>query len=139
MERARTLVRKALADAPGTASLKESAIDLSILTGRPDEALQLVDESMKQLARKEWWHAKRAAVLARAGRMREAQQECAHATEAIAALPDRLRETRAVGQLAADIAALARDAAADKAENFSPHETQTQQPKHHEAHTLHFP
>jgi predicted Zn-dependent protease len=100
------IVQAALARTPSDPALRECAIMLSERTGRMEEALRLLEAQMSSVPRKEWWHAKRAGVLLRAGRTKEAMEACCLAETALSRLPENLRHTRAVGQLAAEIATM---------------------------------
>ena len=98
-ERALPMVQCALREFPADRALGEATLTLLSRTGRWQDALALVDASMKALPRREWWLAKRASILAGAGQEAAARAECAQAKATIAALPDHLRNTRAVHHL----------------------------------------
>lgn len=80
-------------------TLQLEAIELERALARTDGALARLDVLIRQAARKESWHARRAELLHHANRSAEAQQAWKQSLEACLALSPRLRQTRATQEL----------------------------------------
>lgn len=101
------------ADLSGAIALELLAVDLEVSRSGHDAAVQRLAAIESRATRKETWAARRAEVLEKAGREREAAAAWRECLAAIAALPERLRgsrsvrdlETRAASRLAATEAA----------------------------------
>ena len=87
----------------GAISLQLLALDIEVGHRRWDAALERLSVIEALSPRKEKWLARRGEVLLDAGRPREAREALESALEAIDALPDHCRATRAVSELAARI------------------------------------
>jgi predicted Zn-dependent protease len=79
------------------------AIDLEVSVKRYDAALARVDSIMAKLTRKESWFVRRADILKKAGREKEAKESYRAALDAINALPPTHRRTRVTLDLEAKI------------------------------------
>jgi len=75
------------------------AIDFEVKRGAYDAALARLERLSAGARRKEMWLERRGDILAKAGRLNEAQQAFHQAREAIAALPNHLRTTKAMLEL----------------------------------------
>jgi len=84
---------------PDVATLQLAALDLEIKAGRLEAALVRIEAAATGTRRPEAWLVRRAEVLAMAGRHHEAAASCHAALAAIARLPVRIRQTRAVTDL----------------------------------------
>ena len=87
----------------GAISLQLLALDIEVSHRRWDAALERLSAIEALSPRKEKWLARRGEVLLEAGRPREAREALESALEAIAALPDHCRGTRAMSELGARI------------------------------------
>lgn len=93
----------------GLERFKESEVLLQLLQRvliaqkRFDEALAVLDERMSGKPRQEWRLTERATILVQAGRVGEAIENFKEADRLVNALPIRVRDTRAVVELAASI------------------------------------
>lgn len=87
----------------GAVTLQVRAIEFETKRGNWTSALARLSAIEAGSNRKEVWIARRADVLARAGRGAEAAQACEEALSAIEALPARLRGTEATRELAAGL------------------------------------
>jgi predicted negative regulator of RcsB-dependent stress response len=83
----------------GVITLQLAALDFETRAGRLDEALGRIDRASANAARKESWHVRRGALLVQAGRPADARHAYEAALAATAALPERVRKTRAVTDL----------------------------------------
>ena len=84
-------------------SLQNAAIRLELLRKRYDAALRRLDQTFGKQARKENWLARRADILAEAGRDAEARAALEAAITALDLLPVHRRQTRAVSRLRAKL------------------------------------
>ncbi|NQX02575.1 hypothetical protein HQ447_18105 [bacterium] len=82
------LIQKGLETQGQVPSLVLKALDLELAAARYDDALKRVDSMAKLMPRAEPWLAKRAAVLARAGRIEESAREWQALLQRIDALPN---------------------------------------------------
>lgn len=80
-------------------TLESAAVEIEVDAGHWDAALARVDRIVARLDRKEAWTLRRAGILERAGRGKAARSAYADALRMIEALPERLRRTRATGEL----------------------------------------
>lgn len=85
----------------GVVTLQLAAIDLESRAGRLDEALARVDQATTTAPRKETWLVRRGDLLSQARRPAEARAAYEQALGATAALPPRIRNTRAITDLEA--------------------------------------
>jgi predicted Zn-dependent protease len=84
---------------PGIATLQLAAIDLETKAGRLDAAIARLDRARAGAARQETWLVRRGDLLAMANRPTEAAAAYQAALAAIANLPPRARNTRAITEL----------------------------------------
>lgn len=87
-------------------TLVERAVELELMLGRVDRAVERLDRLIGEVERKEIWLKRRGDVLAQAGRTTEARQSYAAAGDAIKALPGWLRDSPGTAQLAREIETL---------------------------------
>jgi tetratricopeptide (TPR) repeat protein len=83
-------------------SLVLRALDLEIAAGNFDAAFRLVAETQKDAPRPEPWMARRATILARAGRIDEARAEWKALSDHLASLPAPERTSHAMAQIAGE-------------------------------------
>lgn len=83
-------------------SLVLKAMDLEMTAGLYDDALKRIDTMAALMPRPEPWMAKRADILARAGRLDESKREWQALFDHIQALPDAERRSAAMTNLAAE-------------------------------------
>ena len=81
------VIQKGIASKGAVPSLVLKAVDLEIAAGRYDDALKRVDSMARLMPRPEPWMAKRASVLARAGRLEESRHEWEGLVKRIDGLP----------------------------------------------------
>jgi len=80
-------------------SLVLRALDLEIETKNFDAALRRIEQAQQDAPRPEPWMARRASVLARAGRIEESRAAWKKLIEHLDSLPDQERKSRAMSQL----------------------------------------
>jgi tetratricopeptide (TPR) repeat protein len=81
------------------ATLQEAAIAMEVKRRRFDSAVERVDALIAQAHRKESWQARKAEILAKAGRTDEARQAYRESLASIEALPPRLRSLQPMQDL----------------------------------------
>jgi len=91
---------------PTVLVLQLRALALEETSGNIDDALARLDRIAQQSERKETWLKRRGDMLTRAGRREEARAAYAAALEAIATLPEWLRESPDTARLAGDLSRL---------------------------------
>jgi tetratricopeptide (TPR) repeat protein len=101
-EEAVELLAGALQQLGSVPSLVRQALELELATGHFDAALTRADTMRKIWPLPEPWHAKRAVILARAGRLEEARAEWRALLAHIDALPPTRRDSEAVKLVAAE-------------------------------------
>jgi Flp pilus assembly protein TadD len=84
-------------------SLILRAIDLEIKTGNFDAALKRIEDARRSAPRPEPWMARRAAVLAQAGRIEDARAAWKELEKHLASLPEQERNSHAMINLAEEI------------------------------------
>ncbi len=101
-EEAISVMRTSLETKGQVPSLMLKTMDLEIAAGRFDDALLRVDAMAKRMPRPEPWMAKRASVLARAGRVDESRREWQALLDHLQALPAQERRSAAMTNLATE-------------------------------------
>ncbi len=92
-------INTALKLTPGLPALLERAVQIEMECGRPDAALRRVDEAIRAAKIKEPLLAKRAALLARAGRIQDSTAAWKELQARIAAMPALERASHAMSRL----------------------------------------
>lgn len=99
-EEALQVLRRGLKTFGDVPSLVLKAMEIEIATGQYDAALTRVDAMQKSAPRPEPWMAKRASVLAQAGRLKDSRAAWLALREHLAALPNLERGSHAMSTLA---------------------------------------
>ena len=111
---------------PQNLSAPTLLVELELRRKEYDRALHLLDRSMSQRPRKEWWQTRRGEILAMAGRTLEAVEAFKLADESIRALPANIRATAAVRRLSSKVSTEISRLEGDESRNEETQETATQ-------------